>query len=406
MHKLYRLSVLLLAASLLATAADSAGRAADEKDKDKDKNATAAMERKAIDALAFKTLREVINKGAAIYNEGDVNGCYRLYEGALVMVKPMLDHRPELQEAISKAIMNAEKTPQQERRAWVLREVIDKIREDCNPNPKSPSKVETKLWERLGGEAKVMKIVEDFFKAAAEDPKVNASRDGKYLKDDAAKMRVKQQLVDFISSKTGGPREYKGKDIKEAHKGMGITDEEFTATAKHFKNALKNNGVTDADIDDLMKELEKTRADIVEGKKPPPEDKGTEKKPLWERLDKTVNVPKAIDTLFNNALKDEKLKLYGGKDKQPTDKNEIFEIKDALRKLISSLTGGDAKFDEKARKQVDELLTITDEQLGLLLGHLKKALEDQQVKDEDIQELSEKLKKYYKDGPAKKDKDK
>ena len=46
-------------------------------------------------------LRTVINRGADLYNKGEWSGCYRLYEGSLLTVKPLLKHRPALQKAIN-----------------------------------------------------------------------------------------------------------------------------------------------------------------------------------------------------------------------------------------------------------------------------------------------------------------
>src|SRR5438477_7763513 len=90
----------------------------------------APLDRKALDQQIYKTLRDVINKGADLYNSGDQNGCYRLYEGALLAIEPLLDHRPELQKVITDGIDNARRNPELARRAFVLRGVIDKIRFD------------------------------------------------------------------------------------------------------------------------------------------------------------------------------------------------------------------------------------------------------------------------------------
>src|SRR5260370_40212644 len=62
------------------------------------------LDRTALDEQIFKTLRDVINKGADLYNSGDQNGCYRLYEGALMALQPLLDPRPEMQKAITTGI--------------------------------------------------------------------------------------------------------------------------------------------------------------------------------------------------------------------------------------------------------------------------------------------------------------
>src|ERR1043166_5829416 len=97
-----------------------------------------AQDNKATDKKVYETLREVINHGADLYNPptSDWNGCYRLYEGALLAIKPLLDHRPDLQKAIDTGRAAARANPQVQRRAFDLREVIDRIRGDTNPNPK------------------------------------------------------------------------------------------------------------------------------------------------------------------------------------------------------------------------------------------------------------------------------
>src|SRR5207247_162021 len=72
--------------------------------------------------------------------------------------------------------------------------------------PKKPEPPKTMtLWDKLGGEDNVKKVVNDFVKAAGEDPKVDFFR-GK--QPEAVKVTIlKQKLVDQISGLTGGPRE-------------------------------------------------------------------------------------------------------------------------------------------------------------------------------------------------------
>jgi hypothetical protein len=96
---------------------------------------------KAIDTALYNTLREVINKGADMYNSGDMTGCYRLFEGALLTARPMLAHRPELQKSIAKALASADRDPVTFRRAFALRASLDKIRVELNPNPKKDVKL-------------------------------------------------------------------------------------------------------------------------------------------------------------------------------------------------------------------------------------------------------------------------
>jgi truncated hemoglobin YjbI len=292
MHTHLRWSLLLLSAAVLA-AALNAGRADDEK------KTSAAVERKEIDGLAYQALRDVINRGAEMYNTGDVAGCWRLYEGALMMLRPMLEHRPELQKAISDGIAAAGQNPFMDRRAWVLRDVIDKVRLETNPKPKpapiaapktkkddekkndtppvpkegdkkepppakSSEKPLGKLWERLGGEDKVSKAMDEFWDAVKDDQdhkffrKLGESPTPDQIKD------LKDKLKAFINAVSGGPLADQGKTTKEALRGMGIPDKELDALAKRLAEALKKAGATDDDAKELLKKLEESRKDIVE----------------------------------------------------------------------------------------------------------------------------------------------
>lgn len=130
-----------------------------------------------------------------------------------------------------------------------------------------PGDAKKSLWDRLGGEKSVAKVVEDFQKAAGADPKVNASRDGKFKLDEAGKKERQRMIVAFISSVTGGPLKYTGRSMKDSHKGLAISNAEFDATAAHFKAALEKNGIAPADMAEVLKIWEGTRKDIVEPKK-------------------------------------------------------------------------------------------------------------------------------------------
>jgi hypothetical protein len=89
---------------------------------------------KALEATLYRTLRDVINRGVDLYRRDDHAACYRLYEGSLMTLKPLLGHRQELQKEIDKRLEGARRDPLMWRRAFTLRSALDKVREELNPD--------------------------------------------------------------------------------------------------------------------------------------------------------------------------------------------------------------------------------------------------------------------------------
>ena len=74
----------------------SAARAADDKPDAKDSK----DQQKELDAAVRKSLYDVINHGAEIYNRGGVDECILIYDTALMTVEPLLAHHANVQRYI------------------------------------------------------------------------------------------------------------------------------------------------------------------------------------------------------------------------------------------------------------------------------------------------------------------
>lgn len=118
------------------------------------------------------------------------------------------------------------------------------------------------LYDRLGGKRAIAAVVDDFVNAAAKNPKVNFTRDGKFKSMDVP--FLKGQLTDFISAVTGGPVKYVGKDMKTAHAGMKIKASEFDALAGDLLTSLEKFNVPEGEKNELMKLVASTKGIIVE----------------------------------------------------------------------------------------------------------------------------------------------
>src|SRR5947209_218851 len=97
-------------------------------------------DQKAFDKKVRADLFDVINRGVALYNDGEWAGCYHPFEGSLRTIGPLLDHHPKLQQLMVDGLKDAEGLARADQQAYRLREVLDKVREDLK-GPAAPPPV-------------------------------------------------------------------------------------------------------------------------------------------------------------------------------------------------------------------------------------------------------------------------
>jgi hemoglobin len=356
-----------------------------------DKAPALTAEQKAFDTKLRKSLFDLINRGVDLYNSGDWAGCYHLFEGSLVTAAPLLDHHPQVQKLIADGLKEAETLPRADQQAFHLRRVLDKVREELKGEGAAPG---TKtLWDKLGGEKGVTKVVDDFAGLVATDKKVNFFRDGKYKSDDESVAKMKRHLVEWISTGTGGTLKYNGRDLKDVHKDMAITNAEFDACVDDLIDALKKNGVQPAEGEALLKIVESTRKMIVAPKK---SDDPPQTKTLWERLGGEKGVGEIVDKLYETVTKDPKLNVFRKAEDKPNPE-KAKAIREEVIDYISSKTGGPRKYEGKTMKAVHAGMKITDEQFDLFVEYFQAVLEKQGVKDADIKMLVDAVNSTKKD---------
>jgi len=136
------------------------------------------------------------------------------------------------------------------------------------------------LYDRLGGEKGITAIVDDFITRVLADPRVNwerkgVTRGGLSLKRNESVAwdpnaqnvdRLKKHMLQFLSLATGGPTVYEGRDIKEVHGGMHVSNPEFDATIGDMKATLDKLQVPNDEQKELLAILESTRPQISESR--------------------------------------------------------------------------------------------------------------------------------------------
>lgn len=114
------------------------------------------------------------------------------------------------------------------------------------------------LYDRLGGQDAIKAVVKDFVEEnVAKDPRINA----RFANSDIP--HLEQMLTEQICQATGGPCKYSGKDMKTAHTGMKITDDEFNALVEDLKKSLDKFKVGDKEQSELIGALAPMKPDIV-----------------------------------------------------------------------------------------------------------------------------------------------
>lgn len=114
------------------------------------------------------------------------------------------------------------------------------------------------LYDRLGGQDAIKAVVKDFVEEnVAKDTRINA----RFANADIP--HLEQMLTEQICAGTGGPCKYTGKNMKEAHTGMKITDDEFNALVEDLKKSLDKFKVPAQEQQDLLGVLGPMKPDIV-----------------------------------------------------------------------------------------------------------------------------------------------
>jgi hemoglobin len=119
------------------------------------------------------------------------------------------------------------------------------------------------LYERLGGYNAIAAVVDDFVGRLVTDKQFERFFAG-HSTD--SKKRIRQHIVDQFCEGAGGPCVYTGRTMKASHAGLGITEAEWDASAKHLVATLDKFKVPEAEKKELLAFVNGVKADIVEKK--------------------------------------------------------------------------------------------------------------------------------------------
>lgn len=120
---------------------------------------------------------------------------------------------------------------------------------------------EKSLYERVGGYNALAAVVDDFIGRLISDKQFEKFFTG-FSVD--SKKRIRQHILDQFCAATGGPCIYTGRDMKTSHTGLGITNADWDAAAKHLGASLDKFKVPEKEKGEILAFVTSLKKDIVE----------------------------------------------------------------------------------------------------------------------------------------------
>ena len=117
------------------------------------------------------------------------------------------------------------------------------------------------LYERLGGYDGITAFTNDLLPRLQADSQLS-----RFLQNrgDDGIAREKQLLIDYFCSSTGGPMYYTGRDMKTSHKGMKISENDWSIFLQHAGATMEALQVPKQECDDVVAFVLSLKEDIVE----------------------------------------------------------------------------------------------------------------------------------------------
>jgi hemoglobin len=114
------------------------------------------------------------------------------------------------------------------------------------------------LYDRLGGRPRIAAIMNDVVANHLANPIV-APRFRQVTDLD----KLRDHAINFVCAGTGGSEAYSGRDMRTAHTGMNISEQEFVAVIDDILAALDKHGVGPQERHEILAIAYSLKNDIV-----------------------------------------------------------------------------------------------------------------------------------------------
>jgi len=223
------------------------------------------------------------------------------------------------------------------------------------------------LFESLGGESNIAKIIEASYEKALKDDRVRSF----FEKNKAKVASIKKKMTQFLCGVTGGNSNYDVADMRVNHNAMNITDFHFDAFVEVISDVCSNDlKIAKNLLKDLLKLLQPCRADITTGFTVRTEmakrslEKGKDQ--LFQRLGKAEGLKKLIDVLYEIMLNDARIKTFL--------EGKVAKIKLGQTIFLTEFLGGPKTYKGRELPKIHATVGVTDYHFDAFLSDFFKAM--------------------------------
>lgn len=122
---------------------------------------------------------------------------------------------------------------------------------------------EQSLYERIGGVNAIAMVVDRFSDQIVKNPKLNVNPALKEWNGTGQLPRLKFMRTLWLCQAAGGPFQYTGKNMGEAHEDLHITSEEFDEVGAEIAAALDHFNVPEHEKQEVLAAIVSRKEEVI-----------------------------------------------------------------------------------------------------------------------------------------------
>jgi hemoglobin len=119
------------------------------------------------------------------------------------------------------------------------------------------------LYERIGGVNAIALVVDRFSDEVVKNPKLNENPALKEWNESGQLPGLKFMRTLWLCEQAGGPFQYTGKDMGEAHKDLHLTADEFDEVGAEIGRALDHFDVPEQEKQEVLAAIVARKDEVV-----------------------------------------------------------------------------------------------------------------------------------------------